>query len=114
MKVIYISGPYRSNTEYGVKQNILRAEEEALFVWSIGGVALCPHLNTAFFGGANGLSDDVWLEGDLELVKRCDAIYLIDGWRNSQGAMRELVEATGNNIPAVFSRDEVRDFIHGS
>jgi len=80
-KVIFISGPYRSgNGEYHIRENIRRAEDAALQVWLLGAVALCPHKNTAFFGGAYALPDSVWLAGDIILLSKCYAIMMIDGW----------------------------------
>lgn len=110
MKVIYIAGPYRNSAgEYFVRQNIRRAEEEAIFVWKSGAVAICPHKNTAGFGGA--APDHVWLEGDLELLKRCDAVYAIDGWSASSGATAEVAFAKQNNIPIFFSKSEVKAWL---
>lgn len=96
-RVVYIAGPYRSNTEWGVVQNIRAAEELALKVWKLGAVALCPHKNTAFFGGA--ADDSVWLEGDLELLRRSDAVILVDGWENSSGTCEEVIVAVDAGIP---------------
>src|SRR5512136_1308254 len=87
VKVTYVCGPYRRRRLL----NILRARSAALFVWQHGGVALCPHLNTAFFDGK--MPDDVWLDGDLELLSRCDAIWAIPGWRESAGASAEVAAA---------------------
>lgn len=110
MKVIYIAGKYRDTRgEWYVLENIRKAEEAAMFVWHSGGVALCPHKNTAFFGGS--CPDDVWLQGDLELLSRCDAVYAIEGWRTSYGAIEEVKFARGNNIPCLFSLSEVTAFI---
>jgi hypothetical protein len=93
--VIYIAGPFRSkkNTidQWEQTQNIRRAEALALEVWRAGHIAICPHLNTLHFQGC--LPDEVWLEGDLEIVRRCDAVLLTEGWRNSAGARREVEEA---------------------
>ena len=51
MKVFYIAGPYRANTERGVLNNIRAAEAVAIEVWKAGHVALCPHLNSRLMGG---------------------------------------------------------------
>ena len=83
-RVIFISGPYRGDVE----ANILKAKECAIKLWQAGWVVLCPHLNTANFDGF--CDDSVWLEGDLELLKRCDAIYMMRDWESSQGARAEL------------------------
>lgn len=100
MKLIYIAGPYRTSTEYGVKCNIYQAEQAALFVWRHGGAAICPHKNTAFFGGA--CPDEVWLEGDLEIMRRCDGVYALEEWEQSKGAYKEVAEARRLGLPVFF------------
>ncbi len=86
-KVIYVAGKYRGPHAWAIENNIRRAEELALEVWAMGAVALCPHANTRFYQGA--LPDEVWLEGDLELLRRCDAILMVPGWEESKGAIVE-------------------------
>lgn len=96
--MIYICGPYRDERgEYHVKENIRRAEQVALSVWGMGAAALCPHKNTAFFGGCQ--PDDVWLEGDLEMLSRCDALVTVAFWEKSEGALAEIEFAKENRIP---------------
>ena len=103
MKVVYVAGPYRAPTEYGVLLNIQLAERLALKVWMAGAACICPHKNTAFFGGA--AHDDVWLKGDLEIIRRCDAIICMEGWEKSVGASGEVALAKQLGIP-VFERFE--------
>lgn len=97
MRVVYVAGPYRAKTEWGVMCNIHAAERLALEVWRAGAVALCPHKNTALFGGA--ADDSVWLAGDLELLRRSDAVILTDDWTESTGAIDEVLFAIEHNIP---------------
>jgi hypothetical protein len=112
MKVISIAGPYRSQDgEWQVRQNIRRAEEAAAFVWQNGGVALCPHKNTAGFGGLPRCSDMVFLAGDLELLGRCDAIWAIDGWRKSRGARGEVQYANAKGLSVLHTVQEVMDYL---
>jgi len=103
MKVIFISGPYRSDTEFGVHENIQRAERVAIRVWQLGHVAFCPHKNTAYFGGI--APDSVWLDGDIEILKRCDAVCLVPGWEKSSGALAEIKLAKEIGIP-VYDKPE--------
>ena len=70
-----------------------KAEDASLRLWKEGWAVICPHKNTAHFGGAMGIPDSVWLEGDLEFLKRCDAIYLLDNWKGSTGAKAEYALA---------------------
>lgn len=97
MKLVYIAGPYRAPTEYGVLLNIQRAERLALKVWMAGAACICPHKNTAFFGGA--AHDNVWLDGDKEMVRRCDAVVCTDAWQSSVGASGEVQLARELGIP---------------
>lgn len=107
MKVVYILGPYRASTEWEVTQNIRRAEAAALAVWSMGMCALCPHKNTAYFGGA--ADDSIWIEGGVELVRRCDAVLCIDGWERSAGSQVEHRAAVAAGVPVYLSLEELRE-----
>ena len=109
MKVIYLAGPYRAPTEYGVQQNIEAASKIAMEVWRLGAVCICPHKNTAFFGGA--LPDAVWLEGDLELIRRSDAVLMMEGWTHSGGALQERAYADYPCKPVLFSLAELEDWL---
>jgi nucleoside 2-deoxyribosyltransferase len=97
LKVVYIAGPFRANSAWDVERNIRRAEELALWVWRAGAVALCPHTNTRFFQGA--ADDDIWLKGDLELLRRCDAVLLVASRETSAGTLDEILYACDNGIP---------------
>jgi hypothetical protein len=101
MKLVYVAGPYRANTEYQVLLNIQAAERLALQIWQAGAACICPHKNTAFFGGA--ADDNVWLAGDLEIVRRCDAVVCTEDWSTSSGASGEVALARSLGMP-VFER----------
>lgn len=101
MKVIYIAGPFRAPDAWGIEQNIRRAEELALQVWRYGAAAICPHANTRYFQGAAG--DQLFLEGDLEILRRCDAVLCTPLWESSEGAKAEVALAKSLGIPVYFS-----------
>jgi len=96
-KIVYIAGPYRSDTEYGVKLNIERAEAVALKYWKAGYAVFCPHKNSAFMGGA--CPDETWLEGGLAILARCDALVVMPDWKESSGTIREIEFAEKHRIP---------------
>lgn len=105
--VIYIAGPFRGKNSWEMECNIRRAEERALEAWNIPGVAvICPHTNTRFFQGA--APDEVWLDGDLEILLRCDVVLLTPDWQRSSGARAEVDFARQNNIPVFETIEQVR------
>lgn len=101
MFVIYVSGPYTGHNAWAIESNIRVAEADALSIWEMGAVGLCPHTNNRFFYGA--FPEDVALRGCIELVHRSDAIYMCQGWEDSPGATRERDEAMLLGIPVFYS-----------
>jgi hypothetical protein len=62
---------------------------------------LIPHAHTAHFHG-EGPSDGAdafWLDGTLELLRRCDAAVFIPGWPKSSGSRGEWEEAGRLGLP---------------
>lgn len=110
-KVVYIAGKFRGKTAYDIEQNVRNAEDLALEVWRMGGVGLCPHANTRFFQGQ--LPDWVWLQGDLRLLERCDALLTVPGWRRSSGSVGEVKHAKQHSLPVFHCPEELRLWLEG-
>lgn len=89
----YVAGKYRDETEWAVEENVRLAERWAAWCWNIGLPVICPHKNTYRFGGVFNLPDSVWLEGDLEMVRRVDLLVVMNNWMNSDGTKCEIAEA---------------------
>lgn len=100
-KLIYIIGQFRASTTWGIECNVRVAETYALRIWKMGHVAVCPHLNSRFFHGE--LPDSTFLEGDLLILSKCDAVLAITGWIRSKGAQNEVKYAKDQNIPVFYS-----------
>ena len=88
MKVIYIIGPFRAENSWEVEQNVRRAEAVALEIWRMGAVPICVHAMCRNYTGA--APDDVWLKGDLELLKRSDAAFVMPAIEGSSGSQDEV------------------------
>ncbi len=97
MRVIYVAGKYSAQNEFMVKVNIAAAEAAAQEIWKAGHAAICPHLNTAHWGGL--LTHEQFIAGDLEIIARCDAVYMLPGWEQSKGAKQENAFAVNRRIP---------------
>jgi hypothetical protein len=100
MIVVYIAGPFRARSAWGIAENVRAAERLGLEVARIGMMPLIPHSNTAHFHGE--LPDRFFLDGTLELMRRCDAVLVLPAWEMSSGARDEVDEAERIGIP-VFS-----------
>lgn len=109
--LVYVAGPYRAASEWKVKRNVDLAERYAIMVWRLGAACICPHKNTERFGGA--APDSAWIEGDMEIVRRCDALLVIGDWQRSEGTIGEIREATRCGIPIFFSIAELAEALKG-
>ncbi|MHA1757034.1 MAG: DUF4406 domain-containing protein [Promethearchaeota archaeon] len=101
--VIYISGKYSAKTKKEIKKNIELARKYALKIWKKGFPVICPHLNTAFM--EDELSYDLVLDGDIEILSRCDALFLLPNWKRSKGAKKEREIAIKENLLIIESKD---------
>lgn len=119
MKVVYISGCYRAKKwnknlitflypawkiyEFIIISiNIYKARKVANKYWRKSFVVICPHSNTAYFT----LSNDIFIEGYLELVRRSDIIVMLPGWKESEGAIREYQEAIQYGLEIIEVENE--------
>lgn len=100
-KLVYVAGPYTAPTRWDQENHVRRAEEAALQIATMGHVPVCPHTMYRHFDGT--LDAATWYRYTLELLLRCDAIYLLDGWERSVGAVREEHAARQHGI-VVLSR----------
>ena len=82
MRIIYVSGRYRAKSVNETFENIIHARREARRLWLQGWAVICPHTNSIFMDGLN--DGERWLEGDCEILRRCDAIFMLLGWEQSE------------------------------
>ena len=100
MKLAYVAGKYRGRTHNEIAQNIHAARSVATRLWELGYAVICPHTNSGFMSGV--AAEEVFLEGGLEMLRRCDLLVLVDGWAGSEGTAIEIEEAKRIGLP-VFS-----------
>lgn len=103
--LVYVSGPYRGADDAEVEQNIRSARIAAVELWKRGHAVICPHANTSRFELECDLEPMVYIEGDLVMVARCDALVMIQGWERSQGAKIERDYAERLGIPIYTAPD---------
>ena len=103
MRVIYVAGAYRADSENGVWENIMHSRREAVKLWQKGWAVISPHCNSIFMDGEGDAN--VFLEGDLTILKRCDAIFMLNNWDSSEGAQEELRQARRDGLEIYFEEE---------
>lgn len=104
--LVYVAGPYRAATAFAREENIFEAKKVGAQLAAHGFMPVIPHANTAHFDGLG--SDEFFLEGTLELMRRCDAVFLMPSWQRSSGARAEKAEAENMSIPCVESVEDLQ------
>lgn len=112
--LIYVAGPFRGKTHWEVESNIRRAEEISLRLWKLGVAVFCPHTNTRYFD--QEIPDDHVLASLLDILDRCDALFVLKGWENSSGTQEEIKQANFARQPIFYEEvetweEEIKDYI---
>jgi nucleoside 2-deoxyribosyltransferase len=108
VKVVYIAGPFRARTAWRIRLNVHRAEIAAFMIASLGAMPLTPHKNTENFHGE--LTEEFWLRGCRELLRRCDAVY-VSALAGSVGTAAEIALAEACGIPVFHELSQVQAWL---
>jgi nucleoside 2-deoxyribosyltransferase len=99
--LIYVAGAYTGN----VDENIVAARKVAIALWEKGHAVICPHLNSAHMEKDCKATWQDYLNGDFNIISRCDALVMVDNWKGSKGATMECAYATSLGIPIYYAPD---------
>jgi hypothetical protein len=109
MKLIYVAGPFRGPTAWDIECNVRRAEEIGYEVARCGAMPVIPHANTRFSHGQG--PDEFWLDGTLELARRCDGLILVPNWDRSTGTRDEIAAMLGDGKPVFHTIAELAHWL---
>lgn len=102
MKLIYVSGPYSSPHPWVQQENIKKGVEVARLISTLPGLfAHSPHAATANWDGPD-IPYEKFLEADLLILARMDAIVMMSRWTDSKGARVEHAEALRLGKPVFY------------
>lgn len=102
--LVYVAGPYSNGDKLENTRNAMDVAEQIL---ALGHYPFIPHL-THFFGTEKerpGVDSTKYLEWDLALLLRCDALIRIPGV--SKGADQEVQTARAAGIPVYYMTGDV-------
>lgn len=102
--LIYIAHPYTSDPE----ENYADSLRVSLQVLNLGGIAINP-LDSHPLHMIEPHDYSFWLANDLEIIRRCDAVFRCQG--HSEGADSEVLYATAHEIPVFYDFDKLSEFI---
>lgn len=101
--IIYTAGKYSGD----VDANIAVAREWAIKLWEAGHTVICPHLNTAHMDKDCKATYEDFIAGDLQIVSRCDAVFMLPDWGGSKGANIEREYAVKHDIPIYIAANGI-------
>lgn len=101
--LVYIIGAYSGN----VDENIQKAEDVSLRLIRDGFHVITPHKNTS---GYENYEDGVltyrtWIEMDLNILSRCDAVFVMNNAKDSKGAQIEIEYAKKLGLKVMYESE---------
>lgn len=103
--LVYVAGPYSAPTKAGRAANIKAAWLVGCQVATLGVYPVVPHMNTAHM---DDLQDwQWWIDATLELMLRCNAVLMMEGWEKSRGARGEEAAAKRFGIPVFYKIEDL-------
>lgn len=100
IKWIYLVGPLRGNF-FKKLLNIYRAKKAASKIWNHKIAVFVPHINSGWIDSPE--TDEFVLPANIDMINRCDAIFVLGKWYKSRGSIAEIKYAYKNAIPIYFS-----------
>lgn len=110
--IIYIAHPISGPTFSVERRNSLRARRKAVEITSWGAAVVLPGWDIDVRDHKT-LSWKQWLDADLNLILRVDALFRMPDpkVRVSKGSEMEVAHARANGIPVLFTDADARQFI---
>lgn len=104
--LLYVAGPYSANGMCTEEDHIRRAEEVSIQLIRNHFHVICPHKNTSGYEKYedDNINFDTWIAIDLNILKRCDGLYLFGDYAKSRGAMIEFRYARKKTMPIFRER----------
>lgn len=88
MHLIYVSGPFTAGNGRTVQDNIELAKKAGYRLRKLGLMPIIPHISILDPGpGEAGYK--LAMKECLELMRRCDGVFMMENWRESRGARIE-------------------------
>ena len=109
MKRIYVAGKYSANNVLDVLRNIGRGEAMCAKLFSMGYAVFCPWHDKSY---VTDLPEDdftvqQFYDYSMAWLEVSDAIFMLQGWEKSKGAVAEHLRAEELGIPVFYTIWEI-------
>lgn len=107
--LVYVAGPYSSKTVRGVSKNVSNAIAIAEQITKVEScIPFIPHL-FHWWEDEHPHEYEFWLNLDFRYLSKSDILFRFGG--ESKGADAEVEFAKENNIPCVYSIEELNELV---
>lgn len=110
MKRIYVAGLYSADNVLDVLRNIGRGQRMCAKLFEMGYAPFCPWHDKGFItdNPEGAFTVEQFYEYSLAWLEVSDAILLLDGWKDSVGAVKEFERANELGIPRFYNIDQLK------
>lgn len=114
LKMIYVAGKFSGKTRADVEANIAYAVHAGVAIAKLGGMPMIPHANTAHPAFEEVQPYQFWIQGTMQQLEACNAVFLVPGWTQSSGARGEKARAEELGMPVFENLVELKDWLDSS
>jgi hypothetical protein len=100
MKLVYVAARFTAHTDWERSELVQLARRHGLEIAKAGALPIMPTANSSLFW--EQCTEVFWRAGYIELLRRCDAIYLCPGWEASKGCCAEHEMAMHLRMPVFY------------
>ena len=105
VRLVYVACSYRTDDPVERELHIKAAQHIGYKLAKDGFYPVMPTVNTAYF---DRIGDDrFWLSSTMELMRRCDVVYVVEGSHESKGVQAEIKEARKLGIPIYIHLEDL-------
>jgi hypothetical protein len=110
--VIYICGPISADTQFDEYNNLYAGSSVARKLSRKGIPTISPHAYSQ--NVTYGLGWKQCLGLDISLLKKCNALFAMPGWKGSRGCRLEVGYAQSKGIPVFYKEEELVCFVQSN
>lgn len=105
--LVYVAGAYHGILPEDAVLNIAKAEKTSIELIRNGWDVFTPHKNTSGYERYEDghILQRTWIDMDLNILSRCDYMFVMDNWHNSAVTREEMSFAAAHNIPIYFEEE---------